>query len=130
MDGKNYGPVELIEKLNQLGAANGVGIDDIVENRLVGMKSRGVYETPGGTILYYAHRELEYLTLDRQTFHLRRLRQPNTQNWSMMGSGIPLRQAIDAFVDVTQEMLPVPFRLKFLQGKLYPRRGQIPLFPV
>lgn len=73
VDGEKLDAVALVEKLNDLAAANGVGIVDIVENRLVGMKSRGVYETPGGTILYTAHRELEYLTLDRMTMHFKEM---------------------------------------------------------
>ena len=67
LNGEEAGPVELLTKLNEIGGKNGIGIQDICENRVVGMKSRGVYETPGGSILYYAHRELEYLTLDKQT---------------------------------------------------------------
>ena len=69
IDGVEMGSVELVKKLNELGGANGIGIVDLVENRLVGMKSRGVYETPGGTILYHAHNKLEELTLDRDTYH-------------------------------------------------------------
>lgn len=69
IDGVEMGAVELVKKLNELGGANGIGIVDLVENRLVGMKSRGVYETPGGTILYHAHNKLEELTLDRDTYH-------------------------------------------------------------
>ncbi|HHX51530.1 MAG TPA: argininosuccinate synthase [Clostridia bacterium] len=127
VDGKNYGPVELIEKLNQLGAANGVGIDDIVENRLVGMKSRGVYETPGGTILYYAHRELEYLTLDRQTFHFKEI--AAAKYAELVYDGVwysPLRQAIDAFVDVTQEHVTGTVRLKLYKGNCTPAGAKSP----
>ena len=67
LNGKKLSPVELLNELNKIGGENGIGIIDICENRVVGMKSRGVYETPGGTVMYYAHRELEYLTLDKQT---------------------------------------------------------------
>ncbi len=113
LDGVKYGPAEMINKLNELGGANGIGIADIVENRLVGMKSRGVYETPGGTILYHAHQKLEEICLDKETFHYKQ------------GGGIkyaelvyngqwytPLREALDAFVDSTQETVTGDVRLK------------------
>jgi argininosuccinate synthase len=127
VDGKKYGPVELIEKLNELGAANGVGIADIVENRLVGMKSRGVYETPGGTILYYAHRELEYLTLDRQTFHFKEI--VAAKYAELVYDGVwysPLRRAIDAFIDVTQEFVTGTVRLKLYKGNCSPAGARSP----
>ncbi|NLC38331.1 MAG: argininosuccinate synthase [Clostridia bacterium] len=127
VDGKEYGPVELIEKLNELGAANGIGIADIVENRLVGMKSRGVYETPGGTILYYAHRELEYLTLDRQTFHFKEI--VAAKYAELVYDGVwysPLRRAIDAFIDVTQEFVTGTVRLKLYKGNCSPAGARSP----
>ncbi|WP_227764231.1 argininosuccinate synthase [Zhaonella formicivorans] len=117
IDGKAYGPVELIEKLNDLAAANGIGIDDMVENRLVGIKSRGVYETPGGTILYKAHKELEYLTLDRQTMHYKEL--IAAKYAELVYDGVwysPLRKALDAFVDVTQETVTGTVRMKLYKG--------------
>lgn len=117
IDGKEYGPVALIEKLNELGAANGIGIDDMVENRLVGIKSRGVYETPGGTILFKAHRELEYLTLDRQTMHYKEL--VAAKYAELVYDGLwysQLRKALDAFVDVTQETVTGTVRMKLYKG--------------
>lgn len=117
IDGINYGPVELIEKLNQLGGINGVGIDDIVENRLVGIKSRGVYETPGGTILYKAHQELEYLTLDRQTMHYKEF--ISAKYAELVYDGMwytTIREALAAFVDVTQENCTGTVRMKLYKG--------------
>lgn len=117
IDGQEYGPVELIEKLNDMAAANGVGIDDMVENRLVGIKSRGVYETPGGTVLYKAHKELEYLTLDRQTMHYKEL--IAAKYAELVYDGVwysPLRQALDAFVNVTQENVTGTVRMKLYKG--------------
>ncbi len=117
IDGINYGPVELIEKLNQLGGINGVGIDDIVENRLVGIKSRGVYETPGGTILYKAHQELEYLTLDRQTMHYKELISAKYSELVYDGMWYTtIREALAAFVDVTQENCTGTVRMKLYKG--------------
>ncbi|MDD2447030.1 MAG: argininosuccinate synthase [Tissierellia bacterium] len=117
VNGEKLGAVELLEKLNNLGAANGVGIDDIVENRLIGMKSRGVYETPGGTILYKAHQELEYLTLDRQTMHYKEL--VASKYTELVYDGMwftTLREALDAFVDVTQETCTGTVRMKLYKG--------------
>lgn len=117
IDGLTYSPVELIEKLNEIGGKNGIGIIDMVENRLVGMKSRGVYETPGGTILYTAHKELEYLTLDKQTFHYKEL---VAQKYSeLVYDGMwftPLRDALDAFIDSTQENVTGTVKLKLYKG--------------
>jgi len=117
IDGIKYGAIELLEKLNKLGAANGVGIDDIVENRLVGMKSRGVYETPGGTILYKAHQELECLTLDRQTMHYKEL--IGAKYAELVYDGMwftTIREALAAFVDVTQETCTGTIRMKLYKG--------------
>ncbi|HWQ62555.1 MAG TPA: argininosuccinate synthase [Negativicutes bacterium] len=119
VDGKKLGAVELLEKLNDLGAANGVGIADITENRLVGMKSRGVYETPGGTILFYAHRELEYLTLDRATMHYKE--QVAVRYAELVYDGMwfsPLREALDAFVNATQQTVTGLVRLKLYKGNV------------
>lgn len=88
IDGVEMGAVELVKKLNELGGANGIGIVDLVENRLVGMKSRGVYETPGGTILYHAHNKLEELTLDRDTYHYKQNVALRLQNLFISVSGI------------------------------------------
>ncbi|HHU31905.1 MAG: argininosuccinate synthase [Zhaonellaceae bacterium] len=117
IDGQAYGPVELIEKLNEMAAANGIGIDDMVENRLVGIKSRGVYETPGGTVLYKAHKELEYLTLDRQTMHYKELIAGKYAELVYDGMWYStLRKALDAFVDVTQETVTGTVRMKLYKG--------------
>ncbi len=122
IDGVRYeSAVELLKKANELAAANGVGIDDIVENRLVGMKSRGVYETPGGTLLYAAHKELEYLCLDKQTLHYK-LNLAN-QFADLVYDGLwytPLREAMSAFVDSTQETVTGTVRMKLYKGNCMP----------
>lgn len=119
LDGKKYGPVELIEKLNKLGGENGIGIADIVENRLVGMKSRGVYETPGGTILYKAHRILESLTLDRDTQHYKEVIAHKFAELVYYGQWFtPLREALSAFVDKTQETVTGDVKLKLYKGNI------------
>lgn len=127
IDGKEYGPVELIKKLNELGGANGIGIDDIVENRLVGMKSRGVYETPGGTILYAAHKELEYLCLDKQTLHYKQ--DVANKFADLVYDGLwytPLREALSAFVDETQKTVTGKVRLKLYKGNCTPAGATSP----
>lgn len=119
IDGKKMGAVELLTKLNELGATHGVGIADIVENRLVGMKSRGVYETPGGAILFYAHRELEYLCLDRATMHYKE--QMAVRYGELVYDGMwfsPLKEAMDAFVDSTQQTVTGTVRLKLYKGNI------------
>ncbi|HHV60954.1 MAG TPA: argininosuccinate synthase [Clostridiaceae bacterium] len=119
INGESLSPVEIIDKLNNLGAKNGIGIADIVENRLVGMKSRGVYETPGGQILYYAHRELELLCLDRDTLHYKDLVAQKFAELVYYGQWFtPLREAISAFVDVTQETVTGTVRLKLYKGNI------------
>ncbi len=127
VDGEKLPPVVLVEKLNQLAAANGVGIVDMVENRLVGMKSRGVYETPGGTVLYLAHRELEYLTLDRMTMHYKE--QIAARYAELVYDGLwysPLREALDAFVDVTQRTVTGTVRMKLYRGSCTPAGTKSP----
>lgn len=114
-------PVSLLETLNKIGARNGVGIADILENRLVGMKSRGVYETPGGTVLYQAHQELELLTLDRMTLHYKQL--IALRYAELVYDGVwfhPLREALDAFVDVTQKTVTGKVRMKLYKGNCSP----------
>lgn len=121
VDGEKLAPVELVEKLNKLGGENGVGITDIVEDRLVGMKSRGVYETPGGTILYAAHRELEYLCLDRQTQSFKS--QASVKFAELVYDGCwftPLRKALSAFVDSTQETVTGSVKLMLYKGNVIP----------
>jgi argininosuccinate synthase len=127
VDGQALGPVQLLERLNELGGRNGVGIVDMVENRLVGMKSRGVYETPGGTILYTAHEALEQLTLDRMTLHYKQ--QLALRYADLVYEGIwyaPLREALDAFVDVTQQNVTGTVRLKLYKGSCTPAGMQSP----
>jgi len=127
LDGKELGGVELIENLNKIAGANGVGIDDIVENRLVGMKSRGVYETPAGTVLYAAHRELEYLCLDRQTYHYKE--QVAIKFAELVYDGMwytPIREALSAFVDETQKTVTGTVRLKLYKGNCTPAGAKSP----
>ena len=119
IDGVEMGAVELVEKLNELGGANGIGLLDIVENRLVGMKSRGVYETPGGAILYKAHEILETITLDKETMHYKALVAQklgelvyNAQWYT------PLTQAIFAFVKSTQQNVTGDVKLKLYKGNI------------
>jgi argininosuccinate synthase len=121
VNGKAYQPVDLIMALNEIGARNGVGIIDLVENRLVGMKSRGVYETPGGTILYAAHKELETITLDRDTTHYKELVAGRFAELVYYGNWYtPLREALSAFVDKTQELVTGTVRLKLYKGSCTP----------
>jgi len=109
--------VSLLTELNALGAAHGVGRCDLVENRLVGMKSRGVYETPGGTIIYAAHRELESLVLDRETLHYKDIIAQRYAELVYYGKWFtPLREAIDAFVDATQRDMNGTVRMKLYKG--------------
>jgi argininosuccinate synthase len=117
IDGQTYGPVELLTELNRIGGENGVGIVTMVENRLVGMKSRGVYETPGGTILYTAHEELERLTLDRRTLQFKE--QVALKYAELVYDGnwfSKLKKALDAFVDVTQMTVTGSVRVKLYKG--------------
>jgi len=105
LNGEKLSPATLIERLNRLGGKHGIGRADLVENRLVGMKSRGVYETPGGTILLAAHRELESLTLDKETLHFKDLVALKYAELVYNGQWFsPLREALDAFVDNTQAL--------------------------
>lgn len=119
IDGVEMGAVELVKKLNELGGANGIGIVDLVENRLVGMKSRGVYETPGGTILYHAHNKLEELTLDRDTYHYKQNVALRFAELVYFGQWYtPLRKALSAFVDSTQEQVTGDVKLKIYKGNI------------
>lgn len=128
IDGKKYdSAVELLKKANELAGANGVGIDDIVENRLVGMKSRGVYETPGGTLLYAAHKELEYLCLDKQTMHYKA--DLSNKFADLVYDGLwytPLREAMSAFVDETQKTVTGTVRMKLYKGNCMPAGAKSP----
>lgn len=127
VNGVEYSPIELLETLNRLGGENGVGIMDMVENRLVGMKSRGVYETPGGTILYAAHRELELLCLDRDTLHYKDVVAQRFAELVYYGQWYtPLREALSAFVDSTQKTVTGTVRLKLYKGNVMPAGTQSP----
>lgn len=119
IDGEKLGAVEIVKKLNQLGGENGIGIVDLVENRLVGMKSRGVYETPGGTILYHAHNKLEEITLDRDTYHYKQEVGLRFAELVYFGQWYtPLRKALSAFVDSTQETVTGDVKLKLYKGNI------------
>lgn len=117
LDGTRLGPVELLTRLNELGGAHGVGRLDLVENRLVGMKSRGVYETPGGTILYAAHQALETICLDRDTMHYKHLVADRFSELVYFGQWFtPLREALWAFVAKTQETVTGAVKVKLYKG--------------
>ena len=119
IDGKKTESVALVEYLNKIGGENGIGIADIVENRLVGMKSRGVYETPGGTILYHAHEVLETLCLDKETQHYKQ--QVALKFADIVYNGqwfTPLREALSAFVDETQKTVTGEVKLKLYKGNI------------
>ena len=119
IDGKKTGSVEMLRYLNKIGGENGIGLVDMVENRLVGMKSRGVYETPGGTILYAAHDALETLTLDRDTQHYKELVANRFAELVYYGQWFtPLREALSAFVDKTQETVTGDVKLKLYKGNI------------
>lgn len=121
IDGVKMNGVELVSKLNELGGTNGIGIIDIVENRLVGMKSRGVYETPGGTILYAAHEMLETITVDRETMHLKQMLSGKFADFVYFGQWFtPAREALSAFVDKTQETVTGDVKIKLYKGNITP----------
>jgi argininosuccinate synthase len=118
LNGKKITGVKLIEQLNRLGGKHGVGQIDIVENRLVGMKSRGVYETPGGTILVTAHKILEGLTLDRETMHYKQQLALKYAELVYYGQWFsPLREALDAFINVTQRNVTGEVKMKLFKGQ-------------
>ena len=119
VNGEELGAVELIEKLNELGGRNGVGIVDMVENRLVGMKSRGVYETPGGAILYHAHNKLEEICLDRDTYHYKQQIGLKFADLVYFGQWFtPLREALSAFLTSTQQTVTGDVKLKLYKGNI------------
>jgi argininosuccinate synthase len=131
IDGEALGPVALLEKLNALGARHGVGRSDIVENRLVGMKSRGVYETPGGTLLYRAHEGLEQICLDKQTLQYKQMIALKYAELVYNGQWFtPLREALDAFANVSQRRVTGTVRLKLYKGSssLVGRRSPYSLY--
>ena len=121
LNGTNLKPANLLAKLNELGGKHGIGTIDIVENRLVGMKSRGVYETPGGTILYAAHNSLEKLVLDRDTLNYKN--QVALKYAQLVYDGLwftPLKDALDAFIDSTQDVVTGTVKIKLYKGNAVP----------
>ncbi|MBQ2690799.1 MAG: argininosuccinate synthase, partial [Clostridia bacterium] len=118
-NGEKMKAIDVIYKLNEVGGANGIGLLDIVENRLVGMKSRGVYETPGGEILYHAHNVLETICLDKETAHYKAQVAMKLADILYNGQWFtPLREAISAFVDKTQETVTGKVKLKLYKGNI------------
>ena len=127
VNGEKLGPVEMLTLLNEIGGRNGVGITDICENRVVGMKSRGVYETPGGTILYYAHRELEYLCSDKKTQAFNEI--ASNKFTELVYSGewyTPLREALSAYFDSVNETVTGTVKLKLYKGNIVPAGATSP----
>ena len=119
VDGEKMKASDIIRKLNQLGGENGIGLLDIVENRLVGMKDRGVYETPGGTILYKAHQCLEMITVDKDTAHMKSKLAVDFADLIYNGKWFtPLREALSAFADATQEHVTGSVKLKLYKGNI------------
>ena len=119
INGEKISPAKIVETLNAIGGYHGIGRVDLVENRLVGMKSHGVYETPGGTILLYAHRELESLVLDRQTMSFKQVAAVKYAELAYDGLWFtPLREALDAFVNATQGPVTGTVRLKLYKGNI------------
>ena len=121
VDGEKMKVSDIIRKLNKLGGENGIGIIDIVENRLVGMKDRGIYETPGGTILYAAHEQLEMICLDNDTLHEKQKLAVDFADLVYNGKWFsPLREALSAFVDKTQEFVTGTVKMKLYKGNIIP----------
>ncbi|WP_312047897.1 argininosuccinate synthase [Anaerotignum sp.] len=119
VDGEKLSPIALLTKLNEIGGKNGIGIIDICENRVVGMKSRGVYETPGGSILYYAHRELEYLCLDKKTLAFNEVASNKLTELVYSGEWFtPLREALCAYFDHTNETVTGSVKMKLYKGNI------------
>ena len=121
INGEKMDPVALLKKLNEIGGANGIGIVDILENRVVGMKSRGIYETPGGTIMFKAHEQLEHMVLDKQTYAYKQ--QVAVKFAELVYSGewfTPLRQALSAFVDSTSEVATGTVNMILYKGNIIP----------
>lgn len=127
VNGEKLSPVALLTKLNEIGGKNGVGISDICENRVVGMKSRGVYETPGGTILYYAHRELEYLCTDKKTQAFNEVASNKFAELVYSGEWFtPLREALSAYFDSVNETVTGQVKLKLYKGNIMPAGSTSP----
>ena len=131
INGKSFDPVSLVQKLNEVAGANGIGRIDIIENRLVGMKSRGVYEAPAATLLYFAHNELESMTIDRDTAHYKELIAHKYAELAYNGLWFnPLREALDAFIDVTQKYVTGSVTIKLYKGNMQvvSRKAKNPLY--
>ena len=131
INGKTFDPVSLVQKLNEVAGANGIGRIDIIENRLVGMKSRGVYEAPAATLLYFAHNELESMTIDRDTAHYKELIAHKYAELAYNGLWFnPLREALDAFIDVTQKYVTGSVTVKLYKGNMQvvSRKAKNPLY--
>ena len=131
INGKSFDPVSLVQKLNEVAGANGIGRIDIIENRLVGMKSRGVYEAPAATLLYFAHNELESMTIDRDTAHYKELIAHKYAELAYNGLWFnPLREALDAFIDVTQKYVTGSVTVKLYKGNMQvvSRKAKNPLY--
>ena len=131
INGKTFDPVSLVQKLNDVAGANGIGRIDIIENRLVGMKSRGVYEAPAATLLYFAHNELESMTIDRDTAHYKELIAHKYAELAYNGLWFnPLREALDAFIDVTQKYVTGSVTVKLYKGNMQvvSRKAKQPLY--
>lgn len=127
VDGEKMKVSDIIRKLNQLGGENGIGIIDIVENRLVGMKDRGIYETPGGTILYAAHEQLEMICVDKDTLHEKQKLAVDFADLVYNGKWFsPLREALSAFVDKTQEYVTGTVKMKLYKGNIIPAGMESP----
>ena len=121
LDGEKMKASKIIEKLNEVGGANGIGIIDIVENRLVGMKDRGVYETPGGTILYFAHEQLEMLTMDKDTMHLKQKLAVDYADMIYNGKWYsPMQEALTAFANEANKCVTGDVKLKLYKGNIIP----------
>ena len=120
-NGEKMKASKIIEKLNEVGGANGIGIIDIVENRLIGMKDRGVYETPGGTILYFAHDQLEMLTMDKETLHLKKKLAVDYADMLYNGKWYsPLQEALTAFANEANKNVTGEVKLKLYKGNIIP----------
>lgn len=120
INGEKLSPATLLTKLNELGGANGIGRLDLVENRFVGMKSRGMYETPGGTILWYAHRAIEQVTLDRGAAHLKDELMPKYAELIYNGFWFsPERELLQKLIDASQEFVTGQVRLKLYKGGVH-----------
>ncbi|MBQ1504724.1 MAG: argininosuccinate synthase, partial [Oscillospiraceae bacterium] len=120
-NGERMKASKIIEKLNAVGGANGIGIIDIVENRLVGMKDRGVYETPGGSILYFAHEQLEMLTIDKDTLHLKKKLAVDYADLIYNGKWYsPAQEALTAFANESNKYVTGTVKLKLYKGNIIP----------